>query len=321
MMKLIISLTLLWTISSSVGALQCQSCSDRQCMNMTTVTCSSETMCVSATTKARTVGNTRNEFLKACAPSSLCPSTGNRTFQSNSGLSNTVTLAECCNTDNCNTRTLPAPSRNETKSGLSCHFCANPSVCDVELQCEGSEDRCFRANGVNGGRTPTVGGCVSTNLVETNSSLQRFSQLLNVGNFSSISSCSGNLCLNLNTPPVTTASSNTISQASSGSTSKTTASGTSGGSGSGSGGSGSGSGSSGASTTASGGSGSGSGGSGSGSGGSGASTTASGGSGSGSGSGATTTVSSGSSSQSIDAGFIRLGMINLLFGLFTVILC
>uniref|UniRef100_A0A8C5D5E3 UPAR/Ly6 domain-containing protein n=1 Tax=Gouania willdenowi TaxID=441366 RepID=A0A8C5D5E3_GOUWI len=105
-------------VFATVGALQCQSCSDRQ-----------------------------NEFLKACAPSSLCPSTGNRTFQSNSGLSSTVTLAECCNTDNCNTRTLPAPSRNETKSGLSCHFCANPSVCDVELQCEGSEDRCFRANG------------------------------------------------------------------------------------------------------------------------------------------------------------------------------
>ncbi|KAM8745736.1 uncharacterized protein AB9X84_016843 [Acanthopagrus schlegelii] len=93
-MKLILSLTLTWALSSTAGALVCQTCTNTQCSTQTAVTSTSS-------------GVTVTQIFKGCASSSLCPATGSQTFSVNLGASGAVTSAECCNTDNCNTATLP----------------------------------------------------------------------------------------------------------------------------------------------------------------------------------------------------------------------
>ncbi|XP_030290039.1 lymphocyte antigen 6D-like [Sparus aurata] len=144
-MKLIFSLSLIWALSSTAGALVCQSCNDDQCSNPQNVTCSnSETMCVTATaleTRGRAI---TTQIFKSCASSSLCPATGPRSFSVSFGTSSSVTSAECCNTDNCNTKTLNTPGTPKANS-LQCFSCN--TVCVNSLQCRGDEDRCFQSTG------------------------------------------------------------------------------------------------------------------------------------------------------------------------------
>ncbi|XP_036970826.1 phospholipase A2 inhibitor and Ly6/PLAUR domain-containing protein-like [Acanthopagrus latus] len=144
MMKLILSLTLIWALSSKAGALVCQTCSDTVCSTQTAVTCTSETMCVTANIQATSSGVTVPQIFKGCASSSLCPATGSQTFSVNVGASSAVTSAECCNTDNCNTATLPAPA-TPTANSLQCFSCTD-QLCNTPLTCRGNEDRCFRAS-------------------------------------------------------------------------------------------------------------------------------------------------------------------------------
>ncbi|KAM6938680.1 uncharacterized protein PEZ65_004936 [Lycodopsis pacificus] len=73
MKKLILSLTLIWALSST----------------------------------ATSSGTPAQQIFKACASSSLCPATGSQTFSANLGASGAVASAKCCNTDNCNNETLP----------------------------------------------------------------------------------------------------------------------------------------------------------------------------------------------------------------------
>ncbi|XP_037625521.1 phospholipase A2 inhibitor and Ly6/PLAUR domain-containing protein-like isoform X4 [Sebastes umbrosus] len=147
MMKLILSLTLIWALSSTAGALQCQICTDLQCSTTVAQNCSSETMCVTASIQATSSGTPAQQIFKACASSSLCPATGSQTFAANLGVSSAVASATCCNTDNCNTETLPFPAA-QTNNSLQCFTC-NPatSQCTSTLQCKGVEDRCLQASG------------------------------------------------------------------------------------------------------------------------------------------------------------------------------
>ncbi|XP_031731891.1 phospholipase A2 inhibitor and Ly6/PLAUR domain-containing protein-like [Anarrhichthys ocellatus] len=146
MMKLIFSLTLYLVLSSTARALQCQTCTDLQCSTTTPAPCSSETMCVTASIQASLFGTPAQQMFKGCASSSLCPATGSQTFSANLGVSGAVASAKCCNTDNCNTDTLPFPAA-QTDNALQCFTC-NPinSQCTSPIQCRGEEDRCFQAS-------------------------------------------------------------------------------------------------------------------------------------------------------------------------------
>ncbi|XP_023198290.1 phospholipase A2 inhibitor and Ly6/PLAUR domain-containing protein-like [Xiphophorus maculatus] len=144
-MKLIFSLTLIWALYSTAGALTCMTCTDQTCSSTIPLTCSSETMCITATILATQYGISATQLYKACAASSLCPATGTSTFSVNLGTQSAIASAQCCNTDNCNSQTLPAPTTPAANS-LQCISC-NPttSQCITPITCSGDETNCFSA--------------------------------------------------------------------------------------------------------------------------------------------------------------------------------
>ncbi|XP_040895410.1 urokinase plasminogen activator surface receptor-like [Toxotes jaculatrix] len=163
MMKLILSLILIWALSSAAGALQCQTCTNEQCSSTVPVTCSSETMCITASLQGTSYSNQeRRVFFKQCAPSSVCPATNSRTFSFNIGSSIFINYL-CCNTDNCNSETLTFLT-DQSDNSLQCFTC-DPvtSQCNTILQCKGLEDRCFQASVTNEftGSTSPISGCIS----------------------------------------------------------------------------------------------------------------------------------------------------------------
>ncbi|CAN9500825.1 unnamed protein product [Ophioblennius macclurei] len=138
------ALILLWMFSATAHAHQCLTCSDDSCSSTTSLTCSSETMCLSATILDGGTGQPETQrVFKGCATSSVCPTTGDRTFSLDSVSSSVLASARCCDTDDCNGETLPAPNP-QTDSGEDCFFCfPGQTDCQNILNCEGVEDRCF----------------------------------------------------------------------------------------------------------------------------------------------------------------------------------
>ncbi|XP_029939352.1 uncharacterized threonine-rich GPI-anchored glycoprotein PJ4664.02-like isoform X2 [Salarias fasciatus] len=196
-MKLILLLTLLWTLSSSVGALQCLSCTDSACLPTQSVTCSSETMCITATAALAIFGqNPSQPIFRGCAPSSLCPTTGNRTFSVNVGLASALVSARCCNTDDCNSEALPAPNiQSAPPNGRECLSCFPGRYCSFPQPCRGVEDFCFNGIVFDGSRLIQVAGCISRNTCEAASVVKRLPFLQNIGNFTSgPTCCEGDLC-------------------------------------------------------------------------------------------------------------------------------
>ncbi|XP_030583147.1 phospholipase A2 inhibitor and Ly6/PLAUR domain-containing protein-like [Archocentrus centrarchus] len=144
-MKPIMLLILLWAVSSTAGALQCQICTDQMCSSTAPNNCSSETMCVTTTILAYSSGVQARQIYKACASSSLCPRMGTQTFSVDLGFQSALASAMCCNTDNCNSETLPDPAP-QSGNGLLCNVCdPSTSQCTSTLQCEGVENRCFQS--------------------------------------------------------------------------------------------------------------------------------------------------------------------------------
>ncbi|KAI3369112.1 hypothetical protein L3Q82_026077 [Scortum barcoo] len=148
MMKLILSLTLIWALSSTAGALQCQICSNFNfnCSSTESSTCPSDTMCATFASLVTSSGNTAQYISKGCALSSACPVTGTQTISFSFFDMRQVTSTKCCSTDNCNSETLPFPA--PTTNSLQCFTCnSKGSECNTKLQCRGVEDRCFKLDG------------------------------------------------------------------------------------------------------------------------------------------------------------------------------
>ncbi|XP_051231750.1 phospholipase A2 inhibitor and Ly6/PLAUR domain-containing protein-like [Dicentrarchus labrax] len=205
MMKLIPSLTLIWALSSTAGALQCQTCTNLQCSSTVLFTCLSATeLCLEASIQGTSSGATVQQILKACAPPSLCPATGFQNISVNLGIVSAVASVRCCNTDNCNNNTTPASPVAQTSNSLQCFTC-NTSQCNIPLQCKGEEDRCFQASVINGSSTFPVFGCASSNLCTAAASLGSLPFVQGIGDLSSSgpSCCNTSLC---NTVTTTTTS-------------------------------------------------------------------------------------------------------------------
>ncbi|KAF3690470.1 Urokinase plasminogen activator surface receptor [Channa argus] len=189
MMKLTLSLTLIWMLFSTAGALQCESCQG-QCSTTISTACPSETMCVTAAIQASTPGNSFTQFYKTCAPTSVCPATGSQTFAVNTSSLSAFASVQCCNTNNCNTATLTPPPALST-SKLQCYSCDYLSTnCSNKIQCTEGEDRCFRAN-VTIESTFLTMGCASRNLCVATSNP---ASLTLVKGISNITCCDSNLC-------------------------------------------------------------------------------------------------------------------------------
>ncbi|XP_043997524.1 spore coat protein SP96-like [Gambusia affinis] len=206
-MKLIFSLTLIWALYSTAGALKCVSCTDQTCSNTMPLTCSSETMCITATIRATQSGTSVTQLYKACAVSSLCPATGNSTFSVNLGSQSAIASAQCCNTDNCNSQTLPAPTTPAANS-LKCLVCdSTTSQCSTTITCSGDETSCFSATLNDGKNTIPALGCASPNTCTAASGLGSLPFMQSVGSITSgPTCCTTSLC---NNPTTTTTAATT----------------------------------------------------------------------------------------------------------------
>ncbi|XP_053286867.1 mucin-2 isoform X2 [Pleuronectes platessa] len=210
MMKLLLSLTLIWALTSTGEALVCETCTNVTCSTTSAVTCPTERMCITASIQAVSSGTPGQQIYKACAPPSLCPATGSQTFSVNLGVSSSLVSATCCNTDRCNSNTLPFPVVPVDNS-LQCHVC-NPIIfdCSSSVQCRGTEDRCFEAVVTTENGTSPAFGCASTNLCAAAASLGSLPFMQDVGNITSGPACCGtSLCNTVTTAISTTTSSTT----------------------------------------------------------------------------------------------------------------
>ncbi|XP_038570950.1 urokinase plasminogen activator surface receptor-like [Micropterus salmoides] len=181
---MILSLTLIWALSSTAGALE-------QCSNNTS-TCSSGSMCVTASIQVNSSGPLIPQNIGACVPSSLCPATGNQTFSFKWGVSRQVGSLQCCNTSNCNSGNLNFPPAQP--NNLTCFTCnSTTSQCNSELRCQGVENRCV--NVTSGSSNAKLFGCISSNLCDLATNQNGLSFLQSIANITGgISCCGTSLC-------------------------------------------------------------------------------------------------------------------------------
>ncbi|XP_062280858.1 uncharacterized protein LOC133985279 [Scomber scombrus] len=140
MMKLILSLTLIWTLSSTVTV----------------------------------HGHLHQTTGRSCVtpPPNI---QGKHTFSYDLGFETMVASLHMCNTDGCNNHTIPYPDVQK-KNNLQCFICDDRSSAECKkktLQCEGNEDRCFSGTvEFNDGEKVHTFGCVSGYLCEHFSDLK-----------------------------------------------------------------------------------------------------------------------------------------------------
>ncbi|KAK1896691.1 phospholipase A2 inhibitor and Ly6/PLAUR domain containing protein [Dissostichus eleginoides] len=149
-MKLILSLTVIWMLSSSAGALMCQN------ETASNVTCKSNEQCATAAIQGESVRK------KSCVSSSICIP-NNQTFSFNFVHAQLTALVHCCKTNNCNSVDVPAPEV-QTDNKLMCYMC-NGTVCKKTVKCKGNQDRCVEGTAhVDGKDSEKISGCASKNM-------------------------------------------------------------------------------------------------------------------------------------------------------------
>ncbi|KAL3046981.1 hypothetical protein OYC64_021246 [Pagothenia borchgrevinki] len=144
-MKLILSLTVIWMLSSSAGALMCNN------DTATNVTCKSKEQCATAAIQGESVRK------RSCVSSSVCKP-NNQTFSFTFGHAQLTAFVHCCKTDNCNSVNVSA---HQPENKLMCYMCdgGQSTVCNKTVTCKGNQDRCIKRTAVDG----NFSGCASKN--------------------------------------------------------------------------------------------------------------------------------------------------------------
>ncbi|XP_053179036.1 uncharacterized protein LOC128362321 [Scomber japonicus] len=192
MMKLILSLTLIWTLSSTAEALQCWEGSVDETQEL--LPCDSSQLCVTVATQGNESGNLIQSISRRCFPSSLF-SEGEHIFSFNVGFETMTASVHVCNTDGCNREDIPYPGVQE-KNNLQCFTCEDLYSAECKkktVQCVGDEDRCINGTDYEDGEdySHTLLGCASSNLCEDSSYLE------NIFGFESVGRpkcCEGSFC-------------------------------------------------------------------------------------------------------------------------------
>ncbi|XP_034003100.1 urokinase plasminogen activator surface receptor-like isoform X2 [Trematomus bernacchii] len=145
-MKLILSLTVIWMLSSSAGALMCKN------DTATSVTCESNEQCATAAIQGPSGQK------KSCVSSSVCEP-NNQTFSFTFGHAQLTAFVHCCKTDNCNSVNVSAPE-DQSENKLMCYMCdgGQSTVCNETVKCKGNQDRCVKGTGDG-----KFSGCASKN--------------------------------------------------------------------------------------------------------------------------------------------------------------
>ncbi|XP_044217123.1 urokinase plasminogen activator surface receptor-like isoform X2 [Thunnus albacares] len=178
MMKLILSLTLIWTLSSTAEALKCWHGEGTDTKQQILLPCNSTDLCVTVAYQGYGNGTFTQDTIRWCLPSSLF-SEGKHTFSFNVGFASMAASVYVCNTDRCNSQVIPY-SVNRTKNNLQCFTCDDPSsaVCDKAVQCVGEQDHCFSWTVEDYEDRPFhTFGCFSANLCEVAHHFEPLSEL------------------------------------------------------------------------------------------------------------------------------------------------
>ncbi|XP_044217127.1 phospholipase A2 inhibitor and Ly6/PLAUR domain-containing protein-like isoform X6 [Thunnus albacares] len=143
MMKLILSLTLIWTLSSTAEAVKCWTGDGADIKQQS---CDSDELCATVAYQGSLLGTFTQDATRLCLPS-LFISEGKHTYSFNVGFASMAASVHVCNTDHCNSQAIPYPDLK--KNNLQCFTCYYPSsaVCDMTVQCVGMEDRCISGTG------------------------------------------------------------------------------------------------------------------------------------------------------------------------------
>ncbi|KAM3619507.1 uncharacterized protein V6R79_009418 [Siganus canaliculatus] len=197
-MKLILTLSLICTLTSAVGALQCNNDKYR------TQNCYADEVCATISSSS-SLENQKEQFhvMRTCLPSTLC-------LKQNEVLSiryvfDQNAFLQCCDTDFCNYHAGRHYSLQQGKeNGLECYFCAGTlglpprysMPCNTTVKCVGIQNRCVAANMHHDENTITqIRGCASANVCETLSNLKSKSKnSIGVSKFSVEKCCGSSFC-------------------------------------------------------------------------------------------------------------------------------
>ncbi|KAM3619974.1 uncharacterized protein V6R79_016586 [Siganus canaliculatus] len=163
-MKLILTLSLICTLTSAVGALRCFD------DNYNTQTCDADEVCATISSRS-SLENQVEQFhvMRTCLPSTLC-------LKQNEVLSirylfDQNMFLQCCDTDFCNNQAGRHYSLQPGKeNGLECFSCAGPlgTPCNTTVKCVGIQNRCVAATMHHDDNTISdLRGCASANVCET----------------------------------------------------------------------------------------------------------------------------------------------------------
>ncbi|XP_067452246.1 phospholipase A2 inhibitor and Ly6/PLAUR domain-containing protein-like [Thunnus thynnus] len=170
MMKLILSLTLIWTLSSTAEALECWTGQGTDIKQQTLHSCNSTQLCATIATQENDNGTFTQNTIRSCVSSSIF-SEGKHTYSYSFGLATTIDSVHVCSTDGCNSEIIPYPDVPK-KNNLQCFTCddKSPAVCNKTLRetfCVGVQDRCIsRTVTEKDGKTAHTFGCASANFCE-----------------------------------------------------------------------------------------------------------------------------------------------------------
>ncbi|XP_042273296.1 uncharacterized protein LOC121900817 [Thunnus maccoyii] len=197
MMKLILSLTLIWTLSSTAEAVRCWTGKGTDTKQQTLRSCNSTELCATVVYQENEIRNVTKDTTRLCLPSSLF-SEGKHTFSFNVGFDAISATVHVCNTDGCNNQDISYPGVQK-KNNLQCFTCddQSSSVCNKTLQCVGAQDRCFSRTVVDSEDRGAVFhsfGCISANLCKVASHLELLPVPIPVKFSVAPKCCGGNFC-------------------------------------------------------------------------------------------------------------------------------
>ncbi|CAK6979295.1 phospholipase A2 inhibitor and Ly6/PLAUR domain-containing protein-like [Scomber scombrus] len=112
MLKLILSLTLIWTLSSTAEALQCWQGEGYDTKRSSLFPCDSTELCATVAARGTVSGYYQEPTFRSCVPSFIFKE-GKHTFSLSFGYVTMAASVHVCNTDGCNSEGIPFPDEGK----------------------------------------------------------------------------------------------------------------------------------------------------------------------------------------------------------------
>ncbi|KAM4015059.1 uncharacterized protein ACNLHF_001745 isoform 1-T1 [Anomaloglossus baeobatrachus] len=167
-MLLVVVLCLISTLPPTAYSLNCTECRTTNSTSCTgdSVLCSNTFVCASSYTETLNNDGTRSsELIRSCAPSSQCNVTGSVTLPSG----RMWMFTSCCDSDNCTSPIVTAPSFSLNPNGVICPSCqaSDSDWCysGSTIPCSANESVCvLHTTTTDAGNNSSFRGCASRSL-------------------------------------------------------------------------------------------------------------------------------------------------------------